>query len=62
MKEILLNVKQFLKWLMSQGVTVESGTKHYKLYLGHRRSILPRHSHQLKKGLMEAVKRQLGLK
>lgn len=54
---------EFLRWLKSQGVTVENGTKHLKLYYNGKISHLPRHpAQELKKGLVEGVKKQLGLK
>ncbi|WP_084257807.1 type II toxin-antitoxin system HicA family toxin [Pasteurella testudinis] len=54
---------EFLRWLKAQGVQVENGTRHLKLYYKDRRSHLPNHpSQELKKGLVEGVKKQLGLK
>ncbi|CRZ20930.1 type II toxin-antitoxin system HicA family toxin [Kingella kingae] len=54
---------EFLKWLIEQGVQTQDGTKHLKLYLNGKHSHLPRHpSKELKKGLVEGVKKQLGLK
>lgn len=41
---------EFLKWLISQGVEVEEGSKHIKLYCNGARSHLPRHpAKELKK-------------
>ncbi|MDK4576532.1 type II toxin-antitoxin system HicA family toxin [Kingella kingae] len=52
-----------MKWLIEQGVQTQDGTKHLKLYLNGKHSHLPRHpSKELKKGLVEGVKKQLGLK
>lgn len=54
---------EFLRWLKANGVIVENGTKHLKLYYNGRLSRLPRHPNQeLKTGLVEGVKKQLGLK
>ena len=54
---------EFLKWLKSQGVEIQDGTKHLKLFLNVKQTILPRHpSAELKTGLVEGVKKQLGLK
>lgn len=54
---------EFLRWLKSQGVTIEQGTKHLKLYHNGKKTILPRHpAKELKTGLVEGVKKQLGLK
>ena len=54
---------EFLKYLLARGVTVKDGSKHSKLYYNGRQSVLPRHpSIELKKGTIEGVKKQLGLK
>lgn len=54
---------EFLRWLIAEGVKVEDGTKHLKLYYNGKRSTLPRHpSQELKTGLVNGVKKQLGLK
>jgi mRNA interferase HicA len=49
--------------LTKQGATFASGKGgHLKVYVGDRRSVLPMHSKELKKGTVEAIKKQLGLK
>lgn len=54
---------EFLRWLIKQGVTTEDGKKHLKLFYNGKRSHLPRHPNtELKTGLVEGVKKQLGLK
>ncbi|HDR1525729.1 TPA: type II toxin-antitoxin system HicA family toxin [Pasteurella multocida] len=54
---------EFLRWLIDNGVTTEEGTKHIKLYYCGKQSTLPRHpSKELKTGLVNAVKKQLGIK
>ncbi|HGJ5856635.1 mRNA interferase (plasmid) [Arsenophonus nasoniae] len=54
---------EFLKWLKSQGVKTENGKKHLRLYYKGKISHLPRHgSQELTTGLVEGVKKQLGLK
>lgn len=54
---------EFVRWLKQQGVEIKDGTKHLKLYLNGKQSTLPRHpSQELKTGLVEGVKKQLGLK
>ena len=54
---------EFLRWLRSQGVEVQDGSRHLKLYFNGKQTVLPRHpSHELKTGLIEGVKKQLGLK
>lgn len=58
-----MKISEFLRWLRSQGVRVEDGTKHWKLYLNDKRSTLPRHpSQELKEGTKNAILKQLGLK
>jgi mRNA interferase HicA len=58
-----MKTRQFKKWLQGQGATFESGHGgHLKVTLDGRRSVLPMHSGELKKGTMEAIKKQLGLK
>jgi len=52
------------RWLEKQGCTF-GGQKgsHLKVYLGERNSILPMHaSKELKKGTVQGIKKQLGLK
>lgn len=54
---------EFLRWLKSQGVEVKDGSKHLKLFYKDKQTILPRHpSAELRTGLVEGVKKQLGLK
>jgi len=58
-----LNSKQFKKWLSAQGATfVPAKGGHLKVLLNGKTSILPMHSRDLKKGLIEGIKKQLGLK
>jgi len=54
---------EFVKWLKQQGATFMNGTNHIKVNLNGKQSHLPRHpAKELKKGLTEGVKKQLGLK
>lgn len=54
---------EFVRWLAKRGVTFEDRTNHLKLTLNGKNSFLPRHpSTELKKGLLEGVKKQLGIK
>lgn len=54
---------EFVRWLAEQGATFRDGSKHLKVFLNGKQSHLPRHpSAELKKGLIEGVKKQLGLK
>lgn len=58
-----MNSKEFKRWLSKQGVTF--GTmkgSHLKAYLNGKQSIIPMHNTELKKGTVEAIKKQLGLK
>lgn len=51
------------RWLAEQGATFKSGDgAHLKVTLNGKRSILPMHSKDLKKGTVEGIKKQLGLK
>lgn len=54
---------EFKRWLAKQGV--KFGTQegsHLKLFFNSRQSILPIHCKELGKGLVETIKKQLGLK
>jgi mRNA interferase HicA len=58
-----MNSKEFKRWLAGQGATFSPGKGgHLKVSLNGRQSVLPMHSAELKKGLVEAIKKQLGLK
>ena len=55
--------KEFKRWLAEQGATFKAGKgSHLKVYLNGKQSVLPMHNAELKKGLVEAIKKQLGLK
>ena len=54
---------EFVRWLIAQGVIIRDGKKHLKIYYNDKQTILPRHpSKELTTGLVEGVKKQLGLK
>jgi mRNA interferase HicA len=54
---------EFRRWLAKQGVTFgEQKGSHLKLYFQGRQSVLPMHHKDISKGLVEAIKKQLGLK
>jgi mRNA interferase HicA len=56
---------EFKRWLEKHGCTFEPGKGgHVKAFRGLRRSVVPMHGSrkELPKGLVEAIKRQLGLK
>lgn len=58
-----MNSRQFKKWLAERGATFAPGKGgHLKVRLNGRQSVLPMHSAELKKGLVEVIKKQLGLK
>jgi mRNA interferase HicA len=55
--------KEFKRWLAAQGATFAPGKGgHVKVYLNGKQSVLPMHSGELKTGLVQAIKKQLGLK
>jgi mRNA interferase HicA len=54
---------EFKRWLADQGATFKPGKgSHLKVRLNGKASILPMHGKELKIGLVEAIKKQLGLK
>ena len=52
------------RWLKKQGATFESAKNHQWVMLNGRRTVMPVHgsSHDLKRGTVDAIKKQLGLK
>lgn len=59
-----MNSDQFRRYLVKQGCTVEHGSRHDLVRLNGKVAALPRHggSKQLGTGLMNAIKKDLGLK
>ena len=58
-----MNSKEFKRWLEKQGCTFEHAKgSHVKVFLGDKYSIVPMHNADLKKGTVEGIKKQLGLK
>lgn len=54
---------EFKRWLARQGATFTPAKGgHLRIELNGRISILPMHSKDLKKGLVEGIRKQLGLK
>lgn len=54
---------EFVRWLKANGVEFKDGKRHLILTLNGKCSHLPRHpSQELKTGMVEGVKKQLGLK
>jgi mRNA interferase HicA len=55
--------KEFKRWLAQRGALFKAGKgSHLKVYLNGKQSVLPMHNAELKKGLVEGIKKQLGLK
>jgi mRNA interferase HicA len=60
-----MNSNEFKRWLQKQGATFRPGSGgHFKVYLGDKVCVLPMHgnSKELGKGLVEKIKKQLGLR
>jgi mRNA interferase HicA len=54
---------EFKRWLAKQGCTFAPGKgSHLKVYFGKNHSVIPMHSGEIKKGTVEGIKKQLGLK
>ncbi|MBN9617323.1 MAG: mRNA interferase [Acidobacteriales bacterium 59-55] len=54
---------EFKRWLAEQGATFKTGKgSHLKVTLNGRQSVLPMHNKELGTGLVQAIKKQLGLK
>jgi len=54
---------EFKRWLTEQGAKFKTGKgSHLRVYLNGRQSILPMHNKDLGAGLVNAIKKQLGLK
>ena len=55
--------REFKLWLTDKGATfIPAKGSHFKDYLNGKISILPMHNGELGKGLVESIKKQLGLK
>jgi mRNA interferase HicA len=54
---------EFKRWLAAQGaIFTPAKGSHIRVDLNGKISFLPMHSKELKKGLVEGIKKQLGLK
>jgi mRNA interferase HicA len=54
---------EFVRWLTQQGATFKEGAGHTKVYLNRKTTIIGRHpGKEMKKGTVEAIKKQLNLK
>lgn len=57
-----MKISEFKRWLAAQGAQFVEGSRHTKIYLNGRQSLLPRHPGQeLGEGLRRAILKQLGL-
>ena len=60
-----MNSGQFKRWLGKQGCSFEPGHGgHLVVLRGNKKSVIPMHGsrHELPKGLVEGIKKTLGLK
>lgn len=61
-----MKYSEFKRWLEQQDVKLEpsrKGSSHYKATLGDKASVFPFHgSKEIGQGLVETIKKQLGLK
>jgi mRNA interferase HicA len=54
---------EFKRWLAAQGATFSPGKgSHLRVWMNGKHSVLPMHNKDLRKGLAEDIKKQLGLK
>ena len=54
---------EFQRWLAAQGATFSNGTRHLKVFLNGKQTIMPRHpSQEIGEGLRKSILKQLGLK
>ncbi|WP_424951693.1 type II toxin-antitoxin system HicA family toxin [Comamonas thiooxydans] len=61
-RKVVVKISEFKRWLEAQGVRVENGTNHWRLYHNGNTSTLPRHpSKELKEGTRRAILKQLGI-
>jgi len=61
-----MKYSEFRKWLRDQGAVFQrhrSGSSHYRVPLNGKSTIFPDHgAREIGKGLVETIKKQLGLK
>lgn len=54
---------EFQRWLAAQGATFSHGTRHLKVFLNGKQTVMPRHpSQEIGEGLRKSILKQLGLK
>lgn len=57
-----MKVSEFIRYLKQNGVRVENGKRHYKLYLNGKQSTAPRHlGSEINERLRLEICKQLGL-
>ncbi|MCX6594162.1 MAG: type II toxin-antitoxin system HicA family toxin [Acidobacteria bacterium] len=58
-----MTASELRRWLKSLGAKLKEGTNHTKVFLNGRFTVIPRHaSKEIGTGLIEKIKRDLGLK
>lgn len=55
-----MNRRAFLAYLQAKGAQIQEGSKHTKVRLGDKRSVVPRHK-EINNITAEAIKKQLGI-
>jgi mRNA interferase HicA len=54
---------EFKRWLGQQGATFREDTRHLKVYLNGRQTVLPRHpGHELSEPIRKAILKQLNIR
>lgn len=55
-----MKASEFKRWLQAQGATFVEGSRHTKVFLNGRQSVIPRHpSKEMKEGLRRQILSQL---
>jgi len=58
-----VKISEFRRWLATQGATFKEGSRHTKVYLNGKQTVLPRHpSQEIGDYLRKSILKQLGLK
>lgn len=60
-----VKTSEFLRWLKQQGATFDAKKgkgSHIRVALNGKQTVVPSHSKDLKRGTVEAIKKQLGIK
>lgn len=56
-----MNRRAFLAYLQAHGAQIKEGSKHTKVRLGNKRSVVPRHK-EINNITVEEIKKQLDIK